>query len=144
MNRDDIARAIAVNRDRECRVALARSTVFPGYVRAIYLRPGNAVHVEFEVEGLDEGGACFVGHYADLSAATASLERFLGAPMDDWPIVDLDPINESSHARAAGIALGHRALGEAIRTRTVHLPDGASFVLDPHSHWTRFEDGTGG
>jgi hypothetical protein len=129
MTRDDIETALVVSRDRTVCVLRDRPPGIRGYVRTVSIHPDNRVQIAFDVEGLEEGGAYFWGTYPSLDKLIAALERFLGQPLDSW-----------SGALAPHGASGspdHDALAQAIRDRTLQLPDGPSFALKS-SYWERF------
>ncbi|HEU4404455.1 MAG TPA: hypothetical protein VFS43_04100 [Polyangiaceae bacterium] len=134
MNRDEIRRQIEISPERSVCVSLANAPEYPGYVRAIYLRPENRVMIEYNVHGLDEGGVCYEGRYASLDAALNALAEFLHIENDEW----MDFLMLGTYPeKVPGVAgdEGHEALRRAVQGRRVPLPPGATFVAKGSSYW---------
>jgi len=81
MTRDEIAAYLKLGASRSVTVDVR--IVFGG-VRAVRIRCGNEVSVEFDSWGYDEGGAYFRNQYRDLPAAVSALEVYLGDPIENW------------------------------------------------------------
>ena len=81
MTHDEIASYLKVGVGRIVTVDIR--VVFGG-VRSVRIQGHNAVLVEFDAWGYDEGGVYFRKQYADLLAAISVLEAYLGEPVEDW------------------------------------------------------------
>jgi hypothetical protein len=134
MELDEIRRELEVGANHSVLVDVALVPEFPGYVRSTYIHSGNTVRIEYEVFGMDEGGAYFNAKYISLAAAVAALETFLGRPSSSW-----EPSTFYPHKPAgADVAIGHRRLEAAIRAKVVPLPQDATFELQ--GYWKRLEE----
>jgi hypothetical protein len=105
---------------------------FPGYVRSVYLFHDGRVRVEYEVYGLDEGGAYYEGQFATFEEAAAAVEFFIATPSPEWGRLPIVRIRQNPRI---GVEKGHRALGQAVQKGIVPVPEGATFALQGSSYW---------
>lgn len=137
MDLDDIQRVLDLSRERCLRVRLGAAPGIPGYVQSVFICSGNVVRIEYEVYGMDEGGAYYEATYPSLEAAVGALEAFTATSRAEWPRNLLRP-DTMTRPSSSEIQAGHAALQRAIRAGAVPLPTGAKFVLRS-SYWGQFE-----
>ena len=131
MNREDIESAIAVGAHRCAYLHRERVSCAPGYVRTISLHSGHRVQIAYEVEGLDEGGACFWATYPSLDAALRALEELFLREVREWALPDLEEV-------ATKMEPDHEALARSIQQGILPFPPGAEYRLQP-GYWSRFQ-----
>jgi hypothetical protein len=84
VNKEEIEKYLKAGRSHSICIDRALSIDFPGFVRTVTIREGIRVSVEYEVHGMDEGGAYYWANFPTLEDAIPVLESFLGKPMESW------------------------------------------------------------
>lgn len=135
---DDVRRLLSIGIRKSVCLAAECSEDYPGYVRSVFVRAGNKVSVEFDVYGMDEGGAYFEAVYNSLEAAVDAVCEYLDTPLSE--LEDLLSLGRyPSRKQGVEVDRGHSALRNDIQNGRVRLPAGISFRLTS-THWKQFEN----
>ena len=122
MNITEIGKYLTSGSTKSVCVSRKLSDRYQGFVRDLTIHENCMVSIEYNTYGYDEGGLTILMHYASQEALIESLEKYIGANLDDWDNVSRSGFYPSSPGGDVDFDSSGKCLKQDLFNKTLDIP----------------------